>query len=101
LASARRHCGGNHVRITSKIETSEYDNSLLLLEIKQAKRESTHDRPTYATNGQLIKARAVRYVSFDPAYFVQKQAPHALPLPFLGSRNVDNFAAGHLPVDDR
>jgi hypothetical protein len=49
----------------------------------------------------LIEAWAIRYVGLDAAYLVEKQATLALTLPFVGSRNVDDFAAGHLAIDDR
>ncbi|MBY0318261.1 MAG: hypothetical protein K2X72_06015 [Reyranella sp.] len=94
LASACRHTGDDHVGITSKVEASEYNNSLLLLDIKQAERESAHDRSTHAANHKLIEARAVRYASFDPADFVEKQATHARTSPFVSSRNADDFEAG-------
>jgi hypothetical protein len=49
----------------------------------------------------LIEARTIRYVSFNAAYLIEKQATQPLALPFIASRNVDDFAAGRLAIDDR
>jgi hypothetical protein len=98
---ACRDRGGNCFRIAPEIEAGEHDDPLVLIEIEQAKWESTQNRSAYSANDNLIEARTVRYVGLDAAYLVEKQATQTLTLPFVGSRNVDDFAAGHLAMDDR
>jgi hypothetical protein len=98
---ACRDRGDNRFRIAPEIEAGEHDDPLVLIEIEQAKWESTQNRSAYSAYDNLIEARTVRYVGLDAAYLVEKQATQTLTLPFVGSRNVDDFAAGHLAIDDR
>ena len=98
---ACRDRGGNGFGIAPEIETGEYDDPMFLIEIEQAEWETAQNCSAYSANDKLIEGRTIRYVGLDAAYLVEKQTTQTLTLPFVGSRNVDDFAAGCLAIDDR